>query len=312
LTRTVLAGGLHPEINLPHSQQWELYHNGFSLCSKKLRVCMAELNVPYRGHHVHLIETGSYESCSPAYLEINPSGTVPVLVHQGHPVYESHDQIVYLAEHAGDLGESLIPEDSAERKLMERWVDCASISGDPLSGLSQRAGHCIPGLTLPIFAAMVQYIPYKEILKGLLTHPNKERPLIFAVMKLRGQLGSLKIGKVKKLIDASRHHMSEHLDDLGAQLQSHGKSWVLGDAFTLADVSWVVILDRLVEVDWADHFWGDGKREQVEAYWRRLQDRPSYREQVVAQRCDITLNGIADVAALKRSNAKYMARLIGE
>ena len=27
---------------------------------------------------------------------VNPAGTVPVLVHNGHPVYESHEQILYI------------------------------------------------------------------------------------------------------------------------------------------------------------------------------------------------------------------------
>ena len=32
-----MAGGLHAEITLPHTAEFELYHNDFSLCSKKIR-----------------------------------------------------------------------------------------------------------------------------------------------------------------------------------------------------------------------------------------------------------------------------------
>jgi hypothetical protein len=32
----------------------------------------------------------------PTFLNINPAGTVPVLVHKEHPIYESHEQIVYI------------------------------------------------------------------------------------------------------------------------------------------------------------------------------------------------------------------------
>ena len=28
--------------------------------------------------------------------DVNPAGTVPVLIHNGHPVYESHEQILYI------------------------------------------------------------------------------------------------------------------------------------------------------------------------------------------------------------------------
>ena len=39
----------------------------------------------------------------PDYLSnVNPAGTVPVLVHNGHPVYESHEQILYI-DRSGSL-----------------------------------------------------------------------------------------------------------------------------------------------------------------------------------------------------------------
>ena len=80
-----MAGGLHPEIELPHRGEWELYHNALSLCSKKARVCLAELGIDYVGHHVHLIETGAYENVRREFLAVNPAAILPVLVHQGHP-----------------------------------------------------------------------------------------------------------------------------------------------------------------------------------------------------------------------------------
>ena len=95
-----VPAGHRPEIEIPHTQEFELYHNALSLCSMKSRVCLAELGIPYESHHVDLIETGAYENIRPAFLAVNPGGTVPVLVHDGHPVYESHEQIRYAAEHA--------------------------------------------------------------------------------------------------------------------------------------------------------------------------------------------------------------------
>ena len=35
------------QISLPHQAQWTLYHNPFSLCSKKIRVCLTEYGVDY-------------------------------------------------------------------------------------------------------------------------------------------------------------------------------------------------------------------------------------------------------------------------
>ena len=92
--------GYQPDLVFPHEQAFELYHNALSLCSMKTRLCLAELGIPYRSHHVDLIETGCYENIRPGLLAVNPAGTVPVLLHHGHPIYESHEQIRYAARHA--------------------------------------------------------------------------------------------------------------------------------------------------------------------------------------------------------------------
>jgi glutathione S-transferase len=303
------AGGVHPEITLPHTDEWELYHNSFSLCSKKVRVCMAELGLPYRSHSIHLIETGAYENVSRRYLKVNPAGLVPVLVHRGHPVYESHDEIVYAAQHAGARGDTLRPDDSETRSLIERWIDCASIVGNALRGTDRRAGHCVPGLTFPIFATMVRFIPYREILRGLLTHPNKERPLFFATLKFRTVHGLPKLPPAMKVLRRSRSHMGVHLDALGEHLDSHGGPWIAGERFTLADVSWVVILDRLAEADWDEYFWGQGRRPTVAAYWQRLQARPSYRSEIVERRCPNTRRGIAALKDAKAADRRLREAL---
>jgi glutathione S-transferase len=311
VSRPALTGGIHPEITLPHTDEWELYHNSFSLCSKKLRVCMAELGIPYRSHHIHLIETGAYENVGRAYLTVNPAGLVPVLVHHGHPVYESHEEIVYAAGQAGERGLALLPRDPTVKTLVDHWIDCASLVGDAMKGSERRAGHCIPALTFPLFATMVRYIPYREIFRGLLTHPNKERPLFFATLKWRSVNRLPSLAPVMRIIRRARDHMGAHLDALARQLESHGGPWIAGDRLTLADVSWVVILDRLVEADWDAYFWGGGRRPTVAAYWERLIARPSYGREIVDVRCPNTGRGIDDLKAAKASNASLRAALEG-
>jgi glutathione S-transferase len=309
VSRGAPAGGLHPEIHLPHGEEWELYHNSFSLCSKKVRVCLAELGLPYKSHPIDLIETGAYENVSRRFLAVNPAGTVPVLVHRGHPVYESHEQIVYAARHAGARGAELLPDDPETQALVEHWSDCASIVGNALRGTDRRAGHCIPGLTFPLFATMVRSIPYGEIAKGLLTHPNKERPLFFAVLKLLGVRRLPRLRPVMDVLRRSRRDLGAHLDALSDQLEKHGGPWIAGERFTLADVSWVVILDRLVEADWDGLFWGGDRRPVVAAYWERLRARPSFESAIEAVRCPDTRRGIADLRAAKAAEPRLRAAL---
>lgn len=311
MSRQPPSGGVHPEIALPHQQEWELYHNSFSLCSKKLRVCLAELGTSYRSHEIDLIETGSYQNVSPEFLRVNPAGTVPVVVHDGHPVYESHEQIVYLAGEAGEAGKELLPEDPEVCDLVMRWVDKASIVGDPLQGQEQRAGHCVPFLTLPLFATTVAAIPVSKILAGLPRHPYKERPILFLMLKLFGVRRLPRLGRLRQAVERGRECMASHLDELARQLESTGGPWILGETFTLADVSWMVLLDRLVEADWERLYWAEGQRPLVAAYWERLKMRPSFVSQVENMRCPNVRDGIAALAVAKAQNSALRAALEG-
>ena len=143
--------GFQAQISLPHEQEFELYHNALSLCSMKSRLCLAELQIDYKSHHIDLIETGCYENVRKPYERINPARTVPVLVHKGHPVYESHEQIRYAAHHAPEGSPVLVPDSAASKQEMEHWIDRSSLSGDPLNESALSAGNAIPGQTLPLF-----------------------------------------------------------------------------------------------------------------------------------------------------------------
>ena len=52
----------------------ELYHNNISVCAQKVRVVLAEKNVPWTAHHLSFSKG---EQLTPEYLKINPRGLVP-------------------------------------------------------------------------------------------------------------------------------------------------------------------------------------------------------------------------------------------
>jgi len=265
------------EIDIPFNQEFELYHNDFSLCSKKIRVCLAELDIEHGSHHVDLIETGSYENLSRGFLAVNPSGTVPVLVHRGHPVYESHEQIRYAADHCGEDAKRLVPEEPDRIEEMQVWIDRASLTGDdPMAGMATSAGNCVPGLTFPLFGCMIEKIPFHKILVGLLFHRLRIRPMIFLAMKILG-IQRLKVMKpAVGILQSSVRHMKNHLDALESKLEECSGVWILGDMFSLADISWLVIFDRMREADCTDLFLGGNLRPRVTAYRDRLFARESY------------------------------------
>ncbi len=273
--------GHRPEIDLPHEQEFELYHNALSICSMKARVCMAELRIPYKSHHIDLIETGAYENIRRPFLTVNAGGTVPVLVHRGHPIYESHDQIRYAAQHAPPGSPALVPADPALRAVMDSWIDRSSITDDPMNQGDQSAGNAIPGLTVPLFAAMIDQIPYWKIVEGALFHFDKRRPFVFLTFKVLGLERLDRLTAAVKVIARSRRQMHAHLDALERQLRDSRGPWILGDAFSLADVSWLVIFERLAQTDALHVFVDEARRPACAAYWERLRNRPSYHEAIL-------------------------------
>ena len=275
--------------------EFELYHNDFSLCSKKIRMCLAELGIPYVGRPIDLIETGSYETLSRRFLAVNPAGLVPVLVHRGHPVYESHEILGYAAAHAKSA-EPLVPPDEATRAVMQQWIDCSSLVGDdPIAGAAESAGNCVPGLTLPLFAAMIRDIPVHRILEGLLFHRIKQRPVLFLLLKALGLRRFAAAAPLRRAVLSSRRHLERHLAALEAQLALRSGPWITGAQLTLADVSWAVIFERLREADWADALLTPALR----SYWERLQARPSYEAAMTLRQHPLVRAGTARIVAEK-------------
>lgn len=275
--RHPVPAGLQSHIDLPFEAPFELYHNALSLCSMKARLCLVELGIPYKSHPIDLIETGAYENIRAPFLRVNPGGTVPVLVHLGHPVYESHEQIRYAARVAPEGAPRLIPEDESLRQEMEHWIDRSSLTDDPLRQGDRSAGNAVPGLTLPLFATMLEKIPFWRLVEGLLFHFDKQRPFLFFVLKLRGIEGLVAMPPAARMIEKNRRQMEVHLDALEAQLEKAGGPWILGRLFSLADVSWAVIFERLRQTDALSGFADESVRPGCAAYWKHLTARPSYR-----------------------------------
>ncbi|MEC8546684.1 MAG: glutathione S-transferase family protein, partial [Pseudomonadota bacterium] len=247
-TRPV-SGGKQSDVDLPYEKDIELYANPFSHCSRKVTLAMEEYELDYAYHNVHLIETGWYETISRAFLAINPSGLVPVLVHEGTPVYESDDILLYL-ETLTDK-QSIIPPDATGQKAMREWIEFCSVSSkDPMAMMDTQAGACVPALTLPIFATMISEIDLRHILTGFLFHPDKVRPLFFLSAKLLGLGGILKTGPAGGLIDRSRDAMLGHMETINKALKESRGPWILGEEFSLADISLASIYLRLDETGW--------------------------------------------------------------
>lgn len=303
--------GYRTEIELPHEVPFELYHNALSLCSMKTRLCLAELRIPYKGHHIDLIETGCYENIRPRLLRVNPGGTVPVLLHHGHPIYESHEQIRYAARFAPPGVSSLVPDDEGRRAVMEAWIDRSSLTDNPMANGDKSAGNAIPALTLPLFCTMIEKIPFWRIAEGLLFHFDKFRPALFSVLKLRGIENLSKLGPASKAMALSRRQLGVHFDALEEQLTKGGGPWIVGETYTLADVSWLVIFERLRQADAEGIFLGQGLRPKTTDYWESLKRRPAYAEAITGHSHPLIEYGRERIVSAKAADPVVRACLEG-
>jgi glutathione S-transferase len=298
-----VKGSLHADITLPHTAEFELYGNAFSHCSRKTRLVMAELGIPYTHKPIDLIETGSYETLSSEYLKINPSGLIPTLVHNGHPVYESDDILTYAAAHARPGAPKLVPDDPEQRARMQTWIEfCNLSSADPTGDMEHRMGSCVPPLTLPLFLTAIRAIPLNRILVGLLFHPQKERPIFFTAGKLLGLKRMLAQKPLQQMMSRGQRHMPTHLARLDGALKESGGPWVLGNQFTLADITLACMLLRIDETGYLERFVRDGDLKAVHAYYDRLRARSSWQAAILNVTHPIIEQAVADLRQTRKAD----------
>jgi len=287
-----VSPGIQNSIVEKTDQEWILYHNNFSLCSRKIRILLDEQDVYYQSRHIDLIETGKYQTLSREFLGVNPEGTVPVLLHFGKPVYESHEQLLYLAKHL-TKAKVLLPNEDKKVDIMKYWIDKSSLKGKPDENLINHAGNCVALLTPLLFTCMINYIPFNKIMLGLLFHPEKQRVLIFLAMKYLGLKLFKETSHLETLIIKSFEIMNQHLSDLEELLAGHNGAWIIPDQYTLADVSWIVILHRLEELQLLPLLINNKKH--VNDYYKRGKERPSFNEAIIKHSNLILEKGLKDL-----------------
>lgn len=95
----------------------DLYHLPKSICSQKVRLALAEKDLKWTGH---VVDLGTFQHLTPAYLALNPNGVVPTLVHDGTPIIESTVICEYLDEVFPEP--ALSPPTPEGRARMRAWL----------------------------------------------------------------------------------------------------------------------------------------------------------------------------------------------
>jgi glutathione S-transferase len=227
-----------------------LYHFAGAICAQKVRVCLAEKELTWESR---VISDSSAGLRSAAYLQLNPNGYVPTLLHDERVLTESRLINEYLDD--AFAGPRLSPAAPFDRYRVAAWTkqidDSLHLNIYVLSFVIVfRAGRLAMDAE-----ALERSLPLTNPVKRAYTlqmieHGFDSAPVRPALARFRALL-----------------------DDMEAAL-ARGE-WLVGDAYTLADVDFTPYLARLETLGvWpllAEHY------PNVARWFAAVQARHSYR-----------------------------------
>ncbi len=228
----------------------ELYTHPMSPCAQKVRIVLAEKGLDWTKHHVNLQEK---ENLKPQYLELNPLGVVPTLVHDGKPVIESSIICEYLEDTFPQM--QLRPEDTYQRSRMRYWMKHVDVKLHPSCGTLQ--------WPMVMRETLMQKSEEQRnaILEKIPEKPRRERQKRLVRQGL----------DAPDVADAVRTYRKTVLDMEQALAENR---WVVSDEFSLADVCLAPYFQTLLQFDWTALY--DRDCPKVTDWLARIQERDSF------------------------------------
>ena len=233
----------------------ELYHYDRSTAAQKVRIALAEKKLPWTSH---ILDTsvGAREHLRPEYLKLNPRGLVPTLIADGRPIRESQIILEYLEDAFPEY--PLRPADLAERAEMRIWT---KMIDEGLHVHSRVIGMCVSVRHVNAAAgedANKQY--YKEMQEDV---------------RRRNDRINIERGLESPLLPLAIGYFKNHFQEMNRALAD--STWLVGDTFSLADISHGVYVSRMAGFDMAP-LWAE--LTHLNDWHARLKARPSYAEGV--------------------------------
>ena len=233
----------------------ELYDFNNSVCAQKVRMTLSEKGLDWTEREVDLFKLEQYD---PKYLAFNPKGVVPTLVHDGMPVIESTLICEYLDDVFPDP--PLRPAAPGGLSAMRVWSKTVD------EGL-----HA--GITAISFSAM-----FRERMRSMTDEQRARRWRNIGDPARSDRDRSVYAHGVDSPHVYNAIAAYESAFEKLEKTFAHGRGWVMGDAFTIADIVLAPYMARLDYLTLLD-VW-TGERPGVAAWWGRLRERASFRAQL--------------------------------
>ena len=248
------------------------FHN--SICTQKVFITLAEKELSYDEELVNLFAAEQFD---PEYLKLNPKGVVPTLVHDGRAIPESSLICEYIDETWPEHG--LVPDDAFLKSRMRQF--------------SKLVDEAIFEATRELsFSAM-----FREKMKQM---PEDQRRKRFANVgdpsKRARFMSTYELGVDSPFVFEAIGNWEKAFKAMDASLDEFGGPWLLGDAFTLADVNMIPYLWRIEYLDLIVIWMDDWPR--VADWWNRAKQRPT------AAACIPGRLNDDDIAAMKEHGGK--------
>ena len=227
----------------------ELYHEWDSVCSFKVRMCLAEKGLEWTSHRVALFQ---FEHLKPDYLAMNPNGVVPSIKINGTSIIESSMINEYLDETHPE--NPLRPEDPFARAHMRVWIKYQ----DDVLYFSQR-----PASFQLLIKKMLSDLSRDDVEAMVSAHPNPERGRHFV---------DWATGPVDPaVVEDARSKLREVLQRINGPLSQ--SSWLAGDTYSLAEVAYAPFIERMERLKFQD-LWAD--LPAVQDWMERVKARPAF------------------------------------
>jgi glutathione S-transferase len=232
-----------------------LYHHGSSVCAAKVRIVLAEKNLPWQGIYVDILRG---EQFAPAYTKLNPKAVVPTLVHDGRVIVESTVIAEYLDEVFPDP--ALKPAAAADRAAMRLWTKAVDEQLHPACAELTFAcchRHIIGRLSPEKLAEFLDSTPPLSVTANW--HARKKEIV-------RQGTAAPGLDRTFRLYDSYLQKMEDTLAN---------QPWLAGNAFSLADVGVTPYVNRL-DMLGMSALW-TRSRPRVTAWFDRIKARESFK-----------------------------------
>jgi glutathione S-transferase len=202
----------------------ELYHWEPTLESAKVMICLHEKGLDFTGHYVDVLELEQY---SDAFLQINPAGQVPVLVHDGNILTDSTLINEYLEEAFPDA--SLASHDARGWYETLCWGKYVEYNLD--TSVSTLGWH-------QVMPPIMQQRDQDRLQAAVADIPVAERRAAWSA--------ALEYAYPEEQLENSRRKIGLAVQRMEETLA--GTGWLLGDAYSIIDIDAFALMRTLPQL----------------------------------------------------------------